>query len=260
MTVITNGQVDPALLVQVGTERLRAGTASRWAQVCAEVARRYGWTPTIYPDGGYRDIIEQRTIFLARYTRQAAGSGPYGDVRWWAGVRYVRTSPAGPAAVPGTSNHGLGKAIDVADVGTVGDFSSPRRAQFAAVAIPAGFSDAEGRAAGEPWHWVDTFDPDAIAVSGVVVSTPGVTTPTLPTPPAPIAPVEDDMAHLLKHPNGTIALVGPGPQFTVLHDMDEVGAVQATGQATGTLIDPGASTLIWDKAVAVAQRAGAYHA
>jgi len=60
----------------------------------------------------YRSYAEQVALFLSRYTTQAAGSGSYGDVRPWLGVRYVRTSPLGMGAIPGTSIHGSGRAID----------------------------------------------------------------------------------------------------------------------------------------------------
>lgn len=60
----------------------------------------------------YRSTASQEAIFLARYKRQSFGSGPYGDVRWYKGRRYVRVSGL-PVAVPGTSAHNKGLAIDV---------------------------------------------------------------------------------------------------------------------------------------------------
>ena len=181
---LTNGAIPDALLTFAdGAQRLRIGTASRWALVSRQVQARYGWTPHIV--SGYRSLALQVAIFTARYVPSATGSGPFGDVRVWNGVRYIRTSPAGPAAIPGTSNHGWGTAVDVDGLLS---FASVQRQQFAAVAIGAGFSDAEGRAVGEPWHWVDTLD--ASTVSNVTA-----TTGTLPTPPGDLTatPPEDDM-------------------------------------------------------------------
>ncbi|MCB2412462.1 D-alanyl-D-alanine carboxypeptidase family protein [Demequina sp. TTPB684] len=63
----------------------------------------------------HRPYVEQVRIFLERYTVQWFGNGPYGDVRWWKGKRYVRTSNRGMAAIPGTSIHGNGRAIDCND-------------------------------------------------------------------------------------------------------------------------------------------------
>ncbi len=63
----------------------------------------------------YRPYSEQVSIFLSRYRVQWVGSGPYGDARWWKGKRYVRFSSAGMAAIPGTSVHGNGNAMDCND-------------------------------------------------------------------------------------------------------------------------------------------------
>lgn len=193
---LTNGAIPADLLVDVAPGlQLRAGTAGRWAWVCQQVQARFGWTPTIYPGGAYRPLADQEALFTSRYTPQGLGTGPYGDVRWWRGTRYVRTSPAGAAAIPGTSNHGLGRAIDVAGLTS---FSDPRRDQFAAVAVPAGFSDAEGRAVGEPWHWDDTLDPDVVTAAATT-TTGGAIAPALPTVPlpAPLTTLEDDMLSLV---------------------------------------------------------------
>ena len=77
-------------------------------------------------------------------------------------------------------------------------------------------------------------------------------------PPAP-TPQEDDMASLIRSTNGTIALVGPGPQMIVLRTMTEVEALQATGQVTGTWIQL-PDGLIWDTCKAIATRAGQFTA
>ena len=68
---------------------------------------------------------------------------------------------------------------------------------------------------------------------------------------------EDDVAHILKHPNGTMAVVGPGAAMTVLHTMTEVEALQADGSVTGDIVAPG-DTLIWDTRVRIAQRANQF--
>lgn len=85
------------------------------------------------------------------------------------------------------------------------------------------------------------------------------TTPAAPAALTPI-PQEDDMARLLKHPNGSIACVGPGPRMAVLHSPAEMDALRADGSVTGDLIDLGGSTLVWDLRVQIAQRAGVYSA
>lgn len=83
--------------------------------------------------------------------------------------------------------------------------------------------------------------------------------PAAPAAPA-LIPQEDEMARLLKHPNGTVAVVGPGPQMAVLHSVAEMDALRADGSVTGDLIDLGGSTLIWDLRARIARRAGVYSA
>lgn len=125
----------------------------------------------------YRPYDVQERIFLERYVLQATGGGAYGDVRYWQGRRYVRRANTAAAAVPGTSNHGGGIAVDVADLGA---FGSTRFAQLDALAGSHGWSNAEGRSVNEPWHWTFTGAPAGrdvraiqAAVRAVVDNIPG---------------------------------------------------------------------------------------
>lgn len=182
----SNGLIPDSALVTIARDaRLLAGPAASFTWICDEVERRHGWRPR--PTGsfdGFRPLsgnyYAQTETFLRRYTRQASGSGPYGDVRYWAGVRYVRTNGAA-AAVPGTSNHGWACAVDVADLLS---FTSTRYRQFAAVAAEAGWTNTEGRSIGEYWHWVDVTSVQLVkagqSTTGVV---PDVPNPTPITPP-----------------------------------------------------------------------------
>lgn len=68
---------------------------------------------------------------------------------------------------------------------------------------------------------------------------------------------DPDMARIIQHPNGTQALVGPGPAMTVLKSTTETEALIADGSATpGVIVLP--DPLIWDTRVTVAKRAGQY--
>lgn len=199
MPTLTNGALPDELLVAAAGSpdggRLRSGTASRWDAVRADVTARYGWTPAPIAGGTYRPLEQQTAIFLARYTPAATGGGPFGDVRVYAGVRYVRTSGA-PAAVPGTSNHGWGTAVDVDGLTS---FTSSAYQQLEAIATAHGFTNTEGRAIGEPWHWVDQADPD--------------------NPPAPTP--EDTVSWNQMMPNGDHNPDGSDilePAWTLLHD------------------------------------------
>lgn len=128
--------------------RLRADAAASFDLVSDELHRVYGWR--LAPTDGWRSFAIQQKIFLERYEARTVGYGPYGDVRYWSGVRYVRVRGAA-AAVPGTSNHGGGIAIDAgAGVNSYGT----RWNQFAEIATARGWSHSEGRSVNEPWHWV----------------------------------------------------------------------------------------------------------
>lgn len=149
-----NGRLPISSLAEVpGTPGayLTTDAAASWGRVRAGVQAASGWTPAPTSAADcYRSYEIQERIFRQRYTAQSSGSGPFGDVRFWNGVRYVRTSGAA-AAVPGTSNHGWGIAVDVA---SIGDFGGDRYNKFAAVAQPQNWSNTEGKSVGEPWHWV----------------------------------------------------------------------------------------------------------
>lgn len=101
------------------------------------------------PAGGINSALrthaEQRALFLARYRVQASGVGPYRDVRWYQGKRYVRHSSAGSVAVPGgpTSRHESGLALDLATASAAHAWMRARGGDHGWVAdVP-----------GEPWHF-----------------------------------------------------------------------------------------------------------
>jgi hypothetical protein len=189
-----NGQVPSGALVGIsgrGGARLLAGPAASWERGCDEVERRFGWRPAPSgPSDAYREIAVQIVTFLDRYVAATTGGGYYGDVRWWNGVRYVRKQGKAAAAVPGTSNHGKGRAVDVTGLG---GFTGIRYAQFASVFIPLGWSNAEGRSVNEPWHWVDLLSPETVSSGHAVI--PGVSVPVGPTGSlTPLVPEEDIVA------------------------------------------------------------------
>ena len=103
---------------------------------------------------GNRTVATQRTIFLARYIRQNTGGGYYGDVRYYLGQRYVRRRGTAAAAVPGTSNHGFGIAVDLHTGDGFGSFTSAQYKWMVTNGAKHGWSNAEGRSVNEPWHWV----------------------------------------------------------------------------------------------------------
>lgn len=88
----SNGQLPDSALSRIPGGRLRKGaTARSWLAMRYYIIRKYGVyiTPT-GPYSSYRPLWKQREFYAA----YRAGRGPL-------------------AAVPGTSNHGLGMAVDV---------------------------------------------------------------------------------------------------------------------------------------------------
>lgn len=137
------------------------------------------------PAGGinssYRDPAEQVRLFLARYRVQATGNGPYGDARTWKGVRYVRHSAKGMVAIPGTSEHERGLALDI-------DTDSPAHAWMLRHGAAHGWVR---NIPAEPWHFEYRPALD-----------------TKPTPPKPASQEEEqDMMFIARKGKTTYVLV-----------------------------------------------------
>lgn len=136
---------------------LRDDAAQAWDRAVKEFGK------SVLLTGAWRSYGVQASLFEARYEQRAwPYSGPYGDVRWWKGLRYVRMRGAA-AAVPGTSNHGGGIAVDVKTRRYAGDpphsqavvftaWNDPDRVRFLKVAAKHGWDDDEGRQVNELWH------------------------------------------------------------------------------------------------------------
>lgn len=149
---LQNGRLPSNLLTSIDSSgrQLQIGAALRWASIQAEVQARYGWTPQLSAGAtAYRTYEQQVALFTQRYSQINTGV----DYRYWNGKNWWRKPGYSSAATPGTSNHGLGVAIDVAGLGS---FGSPRYTQFAVVASRHGYNNNEGKRIREPWHWVYT--------------------------------------------------------------------------------------------------------
>lgn len=113
--------------------------------------------PPIRVNYGDRELADEIRIFTDRYRQQASGGGPFGDVRTWngaahgypGGTRWVRHSPAGTVAPPGSSNHGKRRSADLAYPYN-SDTAAHRRAQTLAKRHNI---TAEGMNFREWWHW-----------------------------------------------------------------------------------------------------------
>jgi hypothetical protein len=129
---------------------LRADAAESWNRARAEVLAKTGIVLTVR--GWNRSLADQEKFFFQRY--KAGKASPFGDYRVYKGVRYGRTNGAA-AAIPGTSNHGWGLAVDVVDFGGVGQWNHPYRVAAIGILKKHGWTDDEGRGKiQEPWHLV----------------------------------------------------------------------------------------------------------
>jgi hypothetical protein len=128
--------------------------------------------------GAWRSYETQEKLFdgekypnqdpqYGRYLRgnRAGQRGFTNDVRWWPakGSYWTRKEGSAAAAVPGTSNHGGGLAVDVKTRREAGDppyteavifgsWTDADRTRFLRVAAEHGWYDDEGRSVGELWH------------------------------------------------------------------------------------------------------------
>lgn len=142
-------------IVRVDNLPVAVGTANAFYKLKAAFEKALSGI-TLHVYSGYRSAAEQEAIFRQRYVTAGGINGRrVYDVRRWNGVLWYRISGAGTVAVPGTSNHGDGRALDIRDSGAspgVTRYNNPRSAWIVANAARFGF-DADGyRNFNEPWH------------------------------------------------------------------------------------------------------------
>ncbi len=143
-------------IVRIDGWPVAVGTASAFGRL--KTAFEAVFPVTLHVYSGYRSYADQEKIFRDRY-RPGAYS-PFGDYRWWNGVRWGRVSGEGTVAVPGTSNHGNGRALDIRDSGSdagVTRAGNARSNWIRANAPRYGFNPA-GFGFLEPWHIEYTGD------------------------------------------------------------------------------------------------------
>ena len=130
LTVLPNGQ-----------GKLHHLAAKAWLalQAAAFEAQIKPFKPTSAGDT-YRTFASQKAGFLARYQREPIDGT---SSRTWDGVKWYLKKGNAPMAVPGTSNHNLGLAVDVSE-------ASGKRLEWALLnAAKFGFS---WEIQSEPWH------------------------------------------------------------------------------------------------------------
>jgi peptidoglycan hydrolase-like protein with peptidoglycan-binding domain len=140
---------------------LRDDAAKAWDRAVAAFGK------DVLLTGAWRSFETQERLFdRVKYPstgRYLPGrTSPYGDYRRYKGQVWGRVTGAA-AAVPGTSNHGGGVAVDVKTSRSAGDpghdkavvftsWNDPDRIRFLKVAAEHGWRDDEGRSVGELWH------------------------------------------------------------------------------------------------------------
>lgn len=151
MTII-NGKIPLNDLTALSVGGFLQANTAYWFEQWRIAAVRAGHNLTITSVAdAYRNYAIQERIFRDRYTPQKTGGGYYNDVRWWNNTRYVRKQGHAAAAIPGTSNHGRGLAVDLKNVGA----EKGAYYQWLAATGPSyGFTNTEGKSVNELWHWV----------------------------------------------------------------------------------------------------------
>lgn len=142
--------------------------------------------------GGYRTYKGQEDLFKSRYTKTPLAGRP---TKKWNGETWYQKPGTAMAAVPGTSNHGLGLAIDLAEKvnGEAVSISARSVKWLIKHAAQYGFSAEEQS---EPWHWryfAGDKIPDAVLAfengKGIVAPAPA---------PAPASSDEPQMHTIVK--------------------------------------------------------------
>lgn len=152
----SNGRLAADRLVSVpgqaqgATVTLVAVASRSWLALCA-AAKAAGFILKATGGGdSYRSYAAQESLFRSRYATSNTGR----ESKVWGGVRYWLRAGMASAAVPGTSNHGLGIAVDIA-VELDGD-PGPESITTQAVDWLVAHAHEYGWSAelqSEPWHW-----------------------------------------------------------------------------------------------------------
>lgn len=143
----------------VNGQRLAPAVAHAIASLAVAFRDQFGLDVIV--SSGRRTYDEQKALFLNRYRAQATGNGPFNDVRFWQGVRYVRVGQGGTVAQPGTSRHEDDHAVDIRDSGSspgLTTIGTKRSNWLKGNCSRFGFA-ATGFSFGEAWHIDYTGDP-----------------------------------------------------------------------------------------------------
>lgn len=234
----SNGKLPDADLGTIPgtTARVLVALVTQTAALRAAFHARFGKALTI--TSAYRTYAEQETLFRARYTWNYLASAKI-DRRWWAGRYWWRKPGYASAATPGTSNHGLGQAIDWGS--RVNVLGSDEQKWMVANAPRFGWVwPTLYRSAPylEPWH----FEGWAVQLAAYVtyLTTNGITVPGLILPGglAPTPTRGDPMFVAIDKPSTRGALIFPDGQWAWVTDAADAQAFIAKGIPAVDLTGP----------------------
>jgi LAS superfamily LD-carboxypeptidase LdcB len=199
-----NGKLPANLLVKVGFPGRPLGqqhplSANAWNAMAYDVKQMFGEVLTVTSTGdAYRSYDHQVQTFTTRYTTTPLPGRP---TKVWNGVTYWQKPGTAMAAVPGTSNHGWGLAVDTClwrDNNIVG--ITANMPMFNWLLLNAWRYGLSWESQSEPWH-LRYFAGDAVP--------PAVQAPEpVPPTPTPTPPGDDDEVFIqLARSNGEVFAV-----------------------------------------------------
>ncbi len=176
-----NGKVPVELLVPCGLRDFLMIEPAAGA-MRAMVAAAAGNGITLSATGTWRSYDQQKAMFLERYSTTDTG----GKTKVWEGRTYWQKPKVAMAAAPGTSNHGLGLAVDLSDTPTV-PIGATSLAWLADHGPSFGFWNT---VQSEAWHWTYCLGddvPKSIPITAAADATATATaTAAIRTEPAPV--------------------------------------------------------------------------
>lgn len=107
---VENGKLSPKQLAKVKCGGQMWKTAAIAFNLMYDAAKKEGIT--LKNIGDYRPYERQLSMFKERYSEKDEGRVPQ-VTRTWNGKKYFLRKGKSPSSTPGSSNHGLGLAIDL---------------------------------------------------------------------------------------------------------------------------------------------------
>lgn len=149
-----NGQIPTSAMSALSVGGFLLPSAAQNFELWRAHAVKDGYNLTITSAAdAFRTYAIQERIFRDRYTTTYLPGRP---TKRWNNVTWYLKPGQATAAVPGTSNHGKGLAVDVRNAGGFGGSFYQWMSQTGPL---YGWSNSEGRSINEPWHWVNDNKP-----------------------------------------------------------------------------------------------------